>query len=129
MSMAIRGNARRSPSGRVIITDNLMAGGVDVWVFDRKTSHPDARILRLNHIAGEFTERWEELKPESDASAAPTFTLEDHVAEELRDLLTAARPPAADDARAHLADAVGIRDRLLTLVEHVINAEHVPPAR
>jgi hypothetical protein len=98
----------------------VMRFGLRLWIFQR---HGDGiELLKPNNTVGEertgFT--WMRVDPAVDFSDSPTFDLDDKVVAALAFVLNDFLPP---DARVeeHLRDTIKTRDRLLTLVEKVVN--------
>jgi hypothetical protein len=91
--------------------------GVDVWLYDR-TPDGGAWVWRQKLTPGGMFE-WQRTPIRNGEIAEPSFRLPDGFAGPLAAALAEVEPPNTSMDR-HLRDAVATRDRLLTLVEHVV---------
>lgn len=83
---------------------------IRIWFYE--PSEGGGRVLR---VLSDDTYRWEDVTP-GTALAAPSIVLpEDALQELVREVSNIL--PVEDATSAHLKDAIGVRDRLLALVE------------
>lgn len=104
----------------ILVEEDYLRRHVDVFVVDIRRSGAGA-VLRLAAPDPEGTvtrmePTWEDVGPVGEPRPAPTLSLPHDVWDAIAKKAAGALPPSAATDR-HLADAIAVRDRLLTMVE------------
>jgi hypothetical protein len=97
------------------IEHRWLTGSLAVTLYEPR---PSGEMVIYRHVSGD---QWQtEILAEGAVSPEPSLVLGPGMAEALADALHDALPPSGQMAE-HLQDTREVRDRLLSLVEHVVH--------